>query len=95
MRSARREYPLSMKQNARRERLLRAFGTDRLNRIIDDRISNGPTLTSFKSLSQAEREYCCLVLHASEHAGTMSATERRLYREARRSYRAMLPPRRR
>ena len=57
----------------------------RLNRRINERIRTGHSLAT---LTKAEREYCCLVLHASEHAGQMTPNERDTYRKARKAYRA-------
>jgi hypothetical protein len=84
-----------MKPNSRKERrhaILRVFGTDRLNRAIDERIRTGRDL---EGLTKAKREYCALVLHASSHAGQMTADERREYRKALAAYRAMLARRKR
>ena len=67
--------------------ILRAFGTDRLNRIADESINVGRSL---KGLTKTDREYCCMVLHAASHAGEMTLGERKAYHEALAAYRARL-----
>jgi hypothetical protein len=67
---------------------LRAFAPDHLKRRIDERINIGRDLE--KGLTAEERKYCLLVLAASEHAGQMTADERRAYHEARAAYRRRL-----
>jgi len=79
-----------MKTNSQKERAyaaLHAFGTDRLNNIVDRRIRTGYSL---EGLSKAEREYCIMVLHASAHASELTPGERVIYHKARAAYRAML-----
>jgi hypothetical protein len=81
-------------EKTRRYAILRAYGSDRLNRIIDRRIRDGGDLATIKGLTKAEREYCVMVLHASVHAGTMTAGERAAYHKARAWDRARLAHRR-
>jgi len=79
-----------MKANSQKEQAyaaLRAFGTDRLNNIVNRRIRTGYNL---EGLTKAEREYCVIVLHASAHASELTPDERAIYHKARAVYSAML-----
>ena len=79
-----------MKANSQKEQAyaaLRAFGTDRLNNIVNRRIRTGYNL---EGLTKAEREYCVIVLHASAHASELTPDERAIYHKARAAYSAML-----
>jgi hypothetical protein len=75
-----------MKANSYKGReyeILRAYGSDHLLSRIDQRIRTG---RGFDGLSKAEREYCLMVLAASEHANEMTAGERREYHQALAAY---------
>jgi hypothetical protein len=84
-----------MKADSEKERILRAFASERMNRIVDDRIHSGSDLTNAQSLYRSERVFALMILRASPHAGQMTPGERRFYRQARAAYRAMLTRRKR
>jgi hypothetical protein len=76
-----------MRANSRKVReyeILRAYGSEHLLSRIDERIRTG---RGFDRLTKAEREYCLMVLAASEHANEMTADERREYYQALAAYR--------
>ena len=79
-------------RKARRRALLRMYGKDAVNSIVDRRIRTGRSL---EGLTKAERDYCVMVLRASSHAAEMTTSERAAYHKARAVYRALLARRRR